>query len=443
MPDLRDGESVEIKGSAAKPYILRNVGGVFSCTCPSWRNQSIGIERRTCKHLRKYRGEQAETDRIGSALPARLEPEGDETSTGPGLLLAQTWTNDVDFAGWWMSEKLDGVRAYWDGPNRRFLSRQGNIFYAPDWFIEHLPDTPLDGELWLGRKSFQRTVSIVRRQDKSDLWRELSFVVFDGPAIDDVFERRLECLRDTLSKSQSTFVRVLEQLRCRDLSHLQEELARVDALGGEGLMLRQPGSRYEAGRSATLLKVKRFHDAEARVIGHLAGAGRHKGRLGALDVELPNGTKFSVGTGFSDAERENPPPVGSVITFRYQELSDRGVPRFPSFVRVRRDVETSQVAQTAPAKAAAPATPIQPINTNTVNEHKPMARRFEFVGGTSAKFWEVSVTGAEVTVRYGRLGTQGQSQTKTFEKPEAAAKHANKLIGEKTKKGYQEVTHVA
>ena len=220
-----------------------------------------------------------------------------------------------------MSEKLDGVRAFWDGS--RFLSRQGNLFYAPDWFVEHLPSTPLDGELWLGRKSFQRTVSIVRRQDKSDLWRELAYVVFDAPAQNDVFERRLEYLRDSLAQNQSTFVRILEQERCRNLDHLREELDRVDALGGEGLMLRQPGSLYEAGRSATLLKIKRFHDAEARVIGHLPGAGRHKGRLGALDVVLPDGTQFSVGTGFSDAQRESPPPVGSVITFRYQELSDR------------------------------------------------------------------------------------------------------------------------
>ena len=108
----------------------------------------------------------------------------------------------------------------------------------------------------------------------------------------------------------------------------------MESLGGEGLMLRQPGSRYEAGRSATLLKVKTFHDAEASVLEHIPGAGRHKGRLGALLVQLPDGTKFSVGTGFSDYQRENPPPVGSTITFRYQELTDGGVPRFPSFVRI-------------------------------------------------------------------------------------------------------------
>ena len=120
--------------------------------------------------------------------------------------------------------------------------------------------------------------------------------------------RRLEFLRDALAACPTQFVRSLEQERCRDLEHLRAELDRVDGLGGEGLMLRQPESRYEAGRSSTLLKVKRFHDAEARVVEHLPGAGRHKGRLGALAVELPDGTQFSVGTGFSDAQRESPPP---------------------------------------------------------------------------------------------------------------------------------------
>ncbi len=266
-------------------------------------------------------------------MPAKPEPKAEGEAASPGLLLAQSWTNDVDLAGWWMSEKLDGVRAYWDG--RQFLSRQGNLFHAPDWFVETLPSAALDGELWLARKSFQRTVSIVRRQDKSDLWRELAFVVFDAPASDDSFERRQEYLRDTLAGGRSPFARLLEQERCRDVDHLRQELDRIDGLGGEGLMLRQPGSRYEAGRSSTLLKVKRFHDAEARVIGHQPGAGRHKGRLGALAVALPDGTEFSVGTGFSDRERESPPPIGSIITFRYQELSDRGVPRFPSFVGIR------------------------------------------------------------------------------------------------------------
>ena len=348
MPDLQDGETAEIQGSAKAPYVLKNTGGVYSCSCPAWRNQSIAIERRTCKHLKKFRGEQAEKDRLaGSASTAEASSPTTSASdedadaaaipSGPPLLLAHTWTNDVDLAGWWMSEKLDGVRAYWNG--KQFLSRQGNVFHAPDWFVERLPDVPLDGELWLARKSFQRTVSIVRRQDKSDHWREIRFLVFDAPSQGSEFEERVAYLKDLLEKSATPHLQAHTHEQCRDVEHLREELARIEALGGEGLMLRQPGSRYEAGRSSTLLKVKTFHDAEAVVVEHLPGAGRHKGRLGALQVQLPDGTTFSVGTGFSDAQRNAPPPVGSTITFRYQELSDRGVPRFPSFVRTRTDAK--------------------------------------------------------------------------------------------------------
>jgi DNA ligase 1 len=336
MPDLKDGETFEMQGSGARPYVLKNVGGVYSCSCPAWRNQSLPIERRTCKHLRKLRGDAAEEARIGQPVAAAPKAEAEVEKAGPPLLLAESWDNVLDPAGWWMSEKLDGVRAYWDG--KQFLSRLGNRYHAPDWFVEGLPDVPLDGELWLARKAFQRTVSIARRQDKSEHWRELRFVVFDAPQAATDFEDRLAFCRDLVrGKKRPPFVLAHEHALCRDLEHLRAELARVEGLGGEGLMLRQPKSRYAAGRSATLLKVKTFHDAEAKVVGHQAGAGRHKGRMGALLVELPGGTRFAVGTGFSDAERGSPPPVGSVITFRYQELTEAGVPRFPSFVRVRKD----------------------------------------------------------------------------------------------------------
>lgn len=441
MPDIAEGETVEIKGSASKPYRLTNVGGVYSCTCPAWRNQSVGIERRTCKHLRKYRGDQAEEERLGSVLPVKpakqAGSEEDDGDSSPPILLAQTWTNDVDLAGWWMSEKLDGVRAYWNG--KQFISRQGNLYHAPDWFVECLPDTPLDGELWLARKSFQRTVSIVRRQDKSEHWREIAFLVFDAPALAAPFEERVEFVRETVQTCGAKQVQMLAHERCRDVEHLRVELARIEGLGGEGLMLREPGSRYEAGRSSTLLKVKTFHDAEARVIEHQAGAGRHQGRLGALLVELPDGTQFSVGTGFSDAQRGAPPAVGSVITFRYQELSDRGVPRFPSFVRVRSDAVPAPA--TTPTKkgkkAPTTSTVTQTVTTPTATS-SGTPRRFELVEGTSAKFWEISVNDNEVTVRYGRIGANGQTQTKNFADAAAAQRHADKLIGEKTEKGYAE-----
>ena len=189
MPDLRDGESTGIQGSGSRPYVLKNVGGVYSCSCPAWRNQSLPIERRTCKHLRKLRGDAAEEARLGGVLPRAMKSDGAKPTAAP-LLLAETWDGILDPTDWWLSEKLDGVRAYWDG--KQFLSRLGNRYHAPDWFTARFPSVPLDGELWLGRKQFQRTVSIVRRHDQTDLWREVSFLVFDAPAVADTFERRIE-----------------------------------------------------------------------------------------------------------------------------------------------------------------------------------------------------------------------------------------------------------
>jgi DNA ligase-1 len=246
-------------------------------------------------------------------------------------LLAEAWDGAAEVAGWWLSEKLDGVRAYFTG--QQFLSRQGHPFHAPEWFTAGLPPVPLDGELWLGRKLFQRTVGIVRRHDMTELWKEVRFLVFDVPSPDEAFEARLASATRMLHEFRPAYARVHEHVPCSGIEHLRRELARVEALGGEGLMLRRPESRYEAGRSATLLKVKTFHDAEARVVGHEPGKGRHKGRLGALLVEMADGTRFAVGTGLSDADRIAPPSLGMWITYRFQGLTDGGVPRFPVFVR--------------------------------------------------------------------------------------------------------------
>lgn len=421
--DLCDGESVEMQGSASRPYILKNVGGVYSCSCPAWRNQSLAIERRTCKHLRKLRGDATEESRIGAKLPAtaatdRIKP------TPPALLLAETWDGALDPTDWWMSEKLDGVRAYWDGA--QFLSRQGNRYYAPDWFTARFPRVPLDGELWIGRKQFQRTVSIVRRHDQNELWREVAFLVFDAPGCPEVFERRIEYAEHVVQEQHSEFILFDPHVRCKGKSHLEHELARILRFGGEGIMLRQPGSAYVGRRSETLLKVKRFLDAEARVVGHQPGTGRHKGRLGALLVELPDGTPFAVGTGFTDAQREDPPAIGSTITFKFQELSDGGVPRFPTFVGVRHEEP-----------------PVFPQDNQEQGEIHVSAvkpkRRFEFVQGSSDKFWEIDIDGSSVTVRFGRNGTSGQASVKRFADAAKAEKHAEKMIGEKLGKGYVEI----
>lgn len=162
-----------MQGSGAKPYELKNTGGVYSCTCPAWRNQSLAIEKRTCKHLKKLRGEEAERARVGDAAAAPRTPKSEKRAAAQEkaapVLLAETWEEHVDPNGWWISEKLDGMRAYWDG--KQLLSRLGNVIHAPDYFVANLPGDPLDGELFLGRKSFQKTCAICRRQDKPDTRR--------------------------------------------------------------------------------------------------------------------------------------------------------------------------------------------------------------------------------------------------------------------------------
>ena len=468
MADLVDGESVEMQGSGAKPYVLKYTGGVYSCSCPAWRNQSVAIERRTCKHLKKLRGEAAERARVGAPdLPAaapRMDEASGETEQSDKslpLLLAERWTGEADITGWWMSEKLDGVRAYWNGQS--FVSRLGNEFLAPEWFTAGLPSVPLDGELWLDRRKFQRAVSIVRRRDRSEHWRELSYVVFDLPAMPESFEDRQRELVSLLARTPSQFARVHPQERCRGADHLREELTRVEQLGGEGLMLRQPGSLYVPGRSTTLLKVKQFLDGEARVIEHVPGAGRHKGRLGALVCELADGRRFSIGTGFSDAERSAPPRPGAIVNFRYQELSEGGVPRFPSYVGLRTDApvvstsddlrraadespgkssRTPRASHSAPSHMAepVPAAPAVGMPTEAAAGIGNTPRYFECVEEGASKFWELRVDGTEMTVRWGKIGTNGQLKKKTFATAEVAVREAAKLMAEKTSKGYREGT---
>jgi DNA ligase-1 len=122
-----------------------------------------------------------------------------------------------------------------------------------------------------------------------------------------------------------------------DRPSLQAHLAAVLKAGGEGLMLHRADAPYESGRSDTLLKLKPWLDAEAIVVGHRPGKGKYAGQLGALRVQLPDGRLFSLGTGFTDAQRRAPPPIGATVTYRYRELTASGLPRFASFVRLREE----------------------------------------------------------------------------------------------------------
>ena len=254
----------------------------------------------------------------------------------PPVLLANVYDAGVSVADYWVSEKYDGIRAWWDG--RRLLTRNGNTISAPQWFVAGLPPLPLDGELWIGRGRFETLASTVLdvRPDH-DAWRMVRFMVFDLPEHEGDFTRRLIALRQLLAGSAAPWVHLVAQRRVADDAELEATLRAVVAAGGEGLMLHRGGSRYKGGRSDDLLKLKPWRDAEARVVGHLPGNGKYRGMLGALLVESPDGVRFRIGTGFTDAQRRAPPPIGSRVTYRYQSLTRNGLPRFASFVRVRRD----------------------------------------------------------------------------------------------------------
>lgn len=269
-----------------------------------------------------------------AAPDAAPGPELDTLRTAaPKLPLAEVYEPGVDLDRYLVSEKFDGVRAFWDG--RRLVTRGGLVIQAPAWFTAGFPAVPLDGELWMGRGTFAETSGTVRTlQPDSAAWQRMRYVVFDLPAADGGFERRWEALVALVRQAPSARLRLAEQASIGDRTALEARLEQIVAAGGEGLMLHRRDAPYRAGRSDDLLKVKPYLEGEARVLAHLPGAGKYAGMLGSLRVEEPDGTRFKLGTGFTDAERADPPPVGSLVTFKYHGRTKFGRPRFASFLRV-------------------------------------------------------------------------------------------------------------
>lgn len=252
----------------------------------------------------------------------------------PALLLAERYRGDIEISRYWVSEKLDGVRASWDGKALQF--RSGNPVPAPKWFLDALPGQPLDGELWLGRGSFDQLSAIVRRQSPVDAeWRRVRYMIFELPNAPGSFTDRTEQIKAVTAAANLPWLQAVPQFRLSDAAALQKKLRDIVRDGGEGLMLHRDDAVYETGRSSALLKVTPWLDAEATVIAHLPGKGKYAGMLGALRMELPDGRRFALGSGLTDALRRNPPPVGTLITYRYRELTPNGMPRFPRYLRVR------------------------------------------------------------------------------------------------------------
>lgn len=252
----------------------------------------------------------------------------------PAILLANVYSGQVDVSRYLVSEKLDGVRALWDGEMLRF--RSGRAINAPAWFIAGLPKQPLDGELWIGRGQFERVSGIVRQQVPDDAaWREVRYMIFELPGAPGSFAERAEQIRQLVGQARLPWLFEIRQFFVPDRSILKEHLDEVVKAGGEGLMLHLAEAPYVTGRSDVLLKLKPWQDAEAEVIGLEPGKGRHTGQLGALRVRTPEGREFMLGTGLSDAQRKWPPAIGTTVTYRYRDLTASGLPRFASFLRIR------------------------------------------------------------------------------------------------------------
>jgi DNA ligase-1 len=249
-------------------------------------------------------------------------------------MLARDWHPLLNPTDYLVSEKLDGVRALWDGQSLRF--RSGRPIAAPAWFLAGLPASALDGELWLGRHSFDVLSGVVRKEIAvDDEWHAVRYMAFDLPRAPGPFARRAARVRELVEAAAQPWLHAVPQTAVADAASLQARLIEVVAAGGEGLVLHRADALWAPGRSDALRKLKPIPDEEGRVIAQVPGKGKYQGRMGALLLQTPQGQRFALGTGFSDALRADPPQAGALVTYRYRDRTATGLPKFASFLRVR------------------------------------------------------------------------------------------------------------
>lgn len=261
-----------------------------------------------------------------------------QAATAPPIWLANTYTSAADLRDYWVSEKFDGVRGYWDG--QQLLTRGGTVLRPPAWFTQGWPDTPFEGELWAGRGQFTAAVSVIQQANARDAdWQKMHFMVFDLPMHRGTFTERVTAYQVMVKTLGLRWVEAVSQIKVTKAADLQQLLNDKVSAGAEGLMLHRANATYKAGRSNDQLKFKTHQDAEAQVIAHMPGTGQFKGQTGALLVQTPQGQPFKLGTGLGAQDRQTPPAVGEWVTYRYRGLTDKGLPRFASFLRIQPDLE--------------------------------------------------------------------------------------------------------
>ncbi|MFP4049755.1 MAG: DNA ligase [Desulfovermiculus sp.] len=259
---------------------------------------------------------------------------GPATGLADSLELQQyeNYTGNEDISGWYMSEKLDGIRGHWDGEN--LLTRSGRTIHAPGWFTHDFPDFELDGELWAGRGNFHVVQETVLDTKPSSNWKRITYNIFEVPQAPGGFSARLQKAEDWFGDHNCAHVRVIPQTTCCGHKHLQRFLDTVEAQKGEGVIVKDPQRSYSGCTSAHVLKVKSFAELEGIVIGINPGKGKYKDMMGSLTIDLKNGETFKLGTGFTHEQRQNPPEIGSWVRFKHHGWTRHDKPRFASFLQV-------------------------------------------------------------------------------------------------------------
>ncbi len=237
-----------------------------------------------------------------------------------------------DINGWYMSEKLDGIRAYWNGKN--LYTKNGNIIHTPKDFTKNFPNFELDGELWTKRDDFENIQSIVLDTKPSKKWKTITYNIFEVPNAKGDFLSRLKKAKKWFSSYPNQYVKIIKQIECKNKKHLDKFLEHIISLKGEGVIIKNPTKAYHTGRSKDILKVKKFLDMEGLVVGYNY---KENNKFKSLKIKLKNGVVFNLGGGFSTEEKKNPPKIGDIVTFKYYGFTKKAKPKFASFLRVRKE----------------------------------------------------------------------------------------------------------
>ena len=242
---------------------------------------------------------------------------------------------NLDVSDYYVSEKLDGFRAYWDG--KTLKSKSGYSFNAPEWYIENLGENPLDGELWIARGKFEQLISVLNTVDNKDDWHLVKYMIFDMPNESMPFNERVQKMQEYIPSLNLEHVQMIPQIKVSDESELNRLLDKIIRADGEGLMLHHQDAFYGSGKVNHLLKIKRHDEQVGIVTSYNEGKGKYKGKVGSLNLKLSDNTVIRVGSGLTDQMREYPPKVGTRIAFIYNGLTNHGKPRFARFKRILTD----------------------------------------------------------------------------------------------------------